>query len=97
MGRRGTGARTVGATERSQDMDRAPALQRLGRVPDGAEADHPVAVAALRLKVRDTAGILANRGFTTVATRTPSTRSWTAKLVETETCSRLPSSGYRPL
>ncbi len=34
MGQRGTGARTAGATERAQDVDRASALQRLRRQAD---------------------------------------------------------------
>ena len=38
MGQRGSGARTAGASERTQDVDRAPALQRLGRQADARRA-----------------------------------------------------------
>ena len=38
VGQRGAGARTEGATERAQDVDRAPALQRLGRQADARRA-----------------------------------------------------------
>ena len=38
MGQRGAGARTARATERTQDVDRAPALQRLRRQADARHA-----------------------------------------------------------
>ena len=38
VGQRGAGPRTASATERAQDMDRAPPLQRLGRQADARRA-----------------------------------------------------------
>ena len=38
VGQRGTGPRTAGSTERTQDVDCAPALQRLGRQADARRA-----------------------------------------------------------